>query len=112
MTHTVLKAADEATMLANLKSVDRGLTYVDEDGADQFSQASHDHALHLIGPLVLVDGVYDSEGAEITPPVMDNAFHALLQVNDEVKGLLDAVSVGFVLSGDAEIAVTSRHGWL
>lgn len=45
-------------------------------------------ALDIIGPVVTEPGTYDDEGQELTPPVMDNRFHANLRCTEEVAALV------------------------
>ena len=49
----------------------------EEGGEDQILLHSYtkDWAIDEIGPLVITPGVYDEEGVEITPPVIDNGHH-------------------------------------
>lgn len=114
MINVIIRDDSETSMMAKLKSVGCKFTHGDAEGADQFATARHEHALHIIGPLVLVDGVYDSEGNEVTPPVMDNKCHAMIQVPQEVADILDTIpgDPNFVLDGAAAQAVLDRHQWL
>lgn len=41
--------------------------------------------LDLIGPVVLVPGEYDEEFNEITPPVIDDAYHVNLRIMDNTE---------------------------
>ena len=41
--------------------------------------------LDRIGPIVITPGVYDEEFNEITPPVIDDAYHVNLRIMDETE---------------------------
>ena len=56
----------------------------DEDGADIWLLAGDGFAFDPIGPVVTVPGTYDEEGNEITPPVIDNRFHANLRCTTDI----------------------------
>ena len=62
----------------------------DETGAPCWIDYTHDYALDRIGPVVTTPGVYDEDGAEITPPVINPAYHANLRCTPEIAALVPA----------------------
>ena len=50
----------------------------DEEGGSALAAYTSDRAVDEVGPIVTTPGVYDEEGVEITPPVMDNGHHVNL----------------------------------
>lgn len=55
---------------------------VDDEGGWVLSGDSF--AFDPIGPVVLVPGIYDDEGNEVTPPIVDDRFHANLRCTPEI----------------------------
>lgn len=56
----------------------------DENDDSIWLLAGEGFAFDPIGPIVVVPGTYDEEGNEITPPVIDNRFHANLRCTEGV----------------------------
>lgn len=52
---------------------------VDDNGNPIWVTGTLDYALSIIGPVVGTPGDYDDDGVEVTPPVMDDRFHANLR---------------------------------
>ena len=46
-----------------------------EPGPIELTPYTHEHAIDEVGPVVLTSGVYDDDGNEVTPPVIDNSHH-------------------------------------
>lgn len=113
MIDLTLKATNSTPLMAQLKSIGRRLTHVDEQGADQFSDASHEHALHVFSPLVVTEGTYDEDEVEITPPVLDHSTFALLRTTEEIADLVRAVpgNPSLVLEGAEEAQVMVYRVW-
>lgn len=61
----------------------------DEFG-DRWIEATTDFALAVVGPVVIDPGTYDEEGAEITPPVIDNRFHVNLRCTEAIAAMVPA----------------------
>jgi hypothetical protein len=80
MTDLSLMAATEAALIAALPFL-RG---TDADGTAIWITGSHEHALDLIGPITTTPGTYDADGKVITPPVVNNSFHANLRASDDI----------------------------
>ena len=60
----------------------------DENGKSIWLLAGEGFAFDPIGPIVVVPGTYDEEGNEITPPVIDNRFHANLRCTEEISWMI------------------------
>lgn len=60
----------------------------DEEGTRFWLTSGEGFALDVIGPIVTTPGQYDEEGNEITPPVIDELFHANLRCTEEVAELV------------------------
>jgi hypothetical protein len=45
------------------------------DSPIELNAYTHAYAIDEIGPVVVTPGVYDNDGNEVTPPVMDNRHH-------------------------------------
>ncbi|MBO6755755.1 MAG: hypothetical protein JJ902_05480 [Roseibium sp.] len=78
-----------------------GLTLVaqDEIGTWQWVPSGLNHCFIPIGSVVITPGVYDPDtGAEITPPVIDDGWHANLAVRSEMT---DEVRAAILLHGAA-----------
>lgn len=61
----------------------------DEETGERFWLTSGEgFAFDPIGVLVLDPGTYDDEGAEISPPVIDDRFHANLLCTEDVAALV------------------------
>ena len=71
-TPTFFRFPDESTGIAALDAA--GLIATDEDGAQQFITASHNHALDVIGTISR-GGEWDEEGNVITPPELLPGWH-------------------------------------
>jgi hypothetical protein len=46
-----------------------------EPGPIVLSAYTHEHSIDEIGPVVVTEGVYDDDGIETTPPVIDDRHH-------------------------------------
>lgn len=88
MTMFYLRAADEATMRAEVIRVLDGATYTDENGDEQIVFYNHRWALDWNIPITLVPAVLDANGEVTTPAVMSGDFHANLKILDP-DALLD-----------------------
>lgn len=95
-----LRAETEAALIAALPFA-RG---PDEDGQPIWLGSGDGYALDLIGPMVTTEGTYDGDGAELTPPVIDQRFHANLRCSAEVAAL---VPIGLSVEPDSP-----RRVWL
>lgn len=73
-----LRAETEADIIAALPFA----RDVDGDGDGFWIDATRDFALCIIGPVTVTPGVYDDDGAEITPPVIDARFHANMRCTE------------------------------
>lgn len=60
----------------------------DEDGNRFWLTSGDGFALDIIGPVVTTPGLYDDEGNETVPPVVDDGFHANLRCTEEVAELV------------------------
>lgn len=59
-----------------------------EDGDRYWITSGDGWAFDPIGPIVTSPGTYDEEGEELTPPVIDNRFHANLRCTEAVAELV------------------------
>ena len=71
-TPTFFRFPDEATGIAALEAA--GLIATDEDGAQRFITASHQHCLDVIGTIQR-GGEWDDEGSVITEPTVLDGWH-------------------------------------
>lgn len=79
-----LKAADEAAMIAALDFA-RG---EDENGNPVWMLSGPGYVLDIIGTVVITPATYDAGGNELTPAVVDTAFHVNIRVFDGFNGLI------------------------
>jgi len=114
MIDVIVRAVNETALMAKLKGVGKKLTHIDEQGGDKFTAASHEHALHVIGPVVVTPAVIDVDGTITAPAIMDDRCYAMLWVTQEIADLLIAVpgDPNFVQTGADELLVTNQHSWL
>jgi hypothetical protein len=71
-----LKYADRETGISDLKA--KGI--IDEDG----NNLQGTHAVVEVGKIVLVDGIYDEEGNEITAPIYIEGYHFDIMIDSEM----------------------------
>lgn len=64
-------------------------------GDGQWLTSGDGFSLDVIGSVITTPGSYDDEGAELTPPVLDNRFHANLRCTEEIAAM---VSETFVIN--------------
>ena len=70
----IIRCPNEATFNAIAESV--GMMSRQDDGeGNEVLAPNPDVDISRMGPVVITPGVYDDDGNEITPPVMDNRFH-------------------------------------
>ena len=101
-------AKDAAIAAAQLPEEMRfELLGLDEDGELQWRTASHKHAFFPNGARTITSGTYDDEGNELTAPVMDNRFHAILAVLPEMEAAVRQVlsDVGLTYSVEMDVPV-------
>lgn len=79
----IVRCPNEATFDAVAKQVNMLSDVLDEDGVTVVGVAPNPGVnITRIGPVVLVPGVYNEDGVEITAPVIDTRFH----VNYRLQG--------------------------
>ena len=115
MTDLTLRAANRTSLMSQLKSVDRKLTRLDDDGVDQFINAGHSpyfFRLIILGPVTLVYEVRDENDVVTTPAVIDTRFHAILRAEQAVTDAILALNgnPNLVLEGAEEAAVLAVRG--
>lgn len=57
-------------------------------GEDGWITSSDCWAFDPIGPIVSTPGIYDEDGNEVTPPVIDDRFHANLRCTEGVAAMV------------------------
>lgn len=60
----------------------------DENGERYWITSGDGFALDVIGSVIVENGTYDQDGNEVTPPVIDNRFHANLRCTEAVAELV------------------------
>ena len=80
---------------------------LDENGELQWRTASNKHAFFPNGPRTITEGTYDIDGNELTAPVVDDRFHAILAVRPDmaasVRAVLGAVGLTYSVEMDVEV---------
>jgi hypothetical protein len=74
--------------------------------------ASPNVTIHEIGPFVITPGVYDDEGNEIEPPVIDNRYHVNFWLGPRLvrKGLWKQWAVTWPTQGEPSTPNKSERG--
>lgn len=79
----------------------------DENGDLQWNTNSEKHAFFPSGPRMITPGEYEEDGTEITPPEIDNRFHAILAVRSDmeqdVRQILTEVGLAYPIDMDVEV---------
>ena len=70
----IVRCPNAATFDAIAESVGMLSRQTDEEGIEQLVPGK-DVNISRMGPVVLTPGVYDEDGNEVTPPVMDMRYH-------------------------------------
>ncbi len=85
-----LRADTEADLIAALPFA----RWTDDDEIAHWNRDADEWALDLIGPMMVSAGTYDEAGDELTPPVIDNRFHANMRCSEAIAALVpEAIQV-------------------
>ena len=79
----------QTTRMILLSKLSGKLVIINDHDEPDFGLSSHEHAMDVFSPVVVTPGVYDEDGEEITPPVLDNRTFAMLRATQEVIDALD-----------------------
>ena len=79
-----LKYQDKDTAIADLLAKGVYLETTNEENETSLSYAEGVHAIVELGLIVITDGTYDEQGAELTAPVYADGYHYDVLTDNEI----------------------------